>query len=92
MSGRFFGELSSGAQRLVLIACALARRPDIIVLDEPGQGLDDAHRTALRGVLEEVIREGHTTILYVTHHRDEIPAGIRRVERMREGVAQVGAL
>ena len=90
--GKLFGELSPGAQRLGLIACALARRPDLLVLDEPGQGLDDAHRARLRRVLEAVIRTGHTTVLYVTHHSDEIPAGISRVLRLRDGVARPGVL
>ena len=93
VGGKPFGELSVGAQRLALIACALARRTDLIVLDEPAQGLDESHRMILREVLESVIRESDSTILYVTHHRDEIPAGIRRVLRLRDGVASVeGAL
>ena len=83
-----FGDLSPGAQRLSLIACALARSPDLLVLDEPGQGLDDAHRTRLRRVLEAVIRAGRTTLLYVTHHRDEMPSGINRVLRLNQGVAR----
>lgn len=62
------------------------------MLDEPGQGLDDAHRTRLRRVLEGVIRVGHTTLLYVTHHRDEMPAGIGHVLRLKRGVAVHGSL
>ena len=87
-----FGDLSTGAQRLVLLACALARRPKLLILDEPMQGLDERHRAQFFAALAPVIRSRRTSVLFVTHHRDEIPAGITRVLRLNHGRARCGTL
>jgi len=75
-----FGSLSAGLQRMTLLARALVKGPDLLVLDEPCQGLDAAHRTRFIRTVEALL--GHTTVIYVTHRRDEIPAEINRVLRL----------
>jgi molybdate transport system ATP-binding protein len=77
---RSFGSLSAGLQRMTLLARALVKGPDLLVLDEPCQGLDAAHRARFIRTVEALLR--HTTVIYVTHRRDEIPAGINRVLRL----------
>jgi molybdate transport system ATP-binding protein len=77
---RSFGSLSAGLQRMVLLARALAKGPDLLVLDEPCQGLDAAHRERFSRTVTPLLR--HTTVIYVTHRREEIPAGIDRVMRL----------
>jgi molybdate transport system ATP-binding protein len=79
-AGRSFGSLSAGLQRMTLLARALVKEPDLLVLDEPCQGLDAAHRTRLIRTVAALLR--HTTVIYVTHRRDEIPTGINRVLRL----------
>ena len=76
-----FGSVSAGLQRLTLLARALVKSPDLLVLDEPCQGLDAAHRARLIQIVAALLR--HTTVIYVTHRRDEIPVGIKRVLRLR---------
>jgi len=75
-----FGELSAGLQRMTLLARALVKSPDLLVLDEPCQGLDSGHRAQFIGTVTALLR--HTTVIYITHRSDEIPLGIDRVLRL----------
>jgi len=45
--------------------------PRLLILDEPTQGLDELNRKAVLDFLEQVTKEGLSTILYVSHRRDE---------------------
>lgn len=88
---RLFGEMSTGEQRLILLARALVKRPRLLVLDEPCQGLDKTQRERLIAEVDRRIRQG-TTALYVTHRRDEIPPGMTHVLRLKNGRATTGVL
>ncbi len=74
--------LSAGLQRMVLLARALVKRPQMVLLDEPCQGLDPAHRAVFLKAVEELVRDGAVTAIYVTHRDDEIPPSIRKVLRL----------
>lgn len=63
---RPLGLLSGGERQRTLLARALAARPDLLVLDEPIDGLDPASREEFYATLRAVNAEG-TTILFVTH-------------------------
>ena len=81
--------LSAGLQRMVLLARALVKDPPLLILDEPCQGLDPAHRRCFVRVVNRLIRAGSVTVIYVTHRNDEIPPAIRRVLRLSRGRAWV---
>ncbi len=66
-----FRRLSYAQQRLTLIARALIKMPRLLILDEPTQGLDDSNRNHLLDFLEMVAAKEISTILYVSHRRDE---------------------
>lgn len=66
-----FRRLGFGEQRLVLIARALIKMPRLLVLDEPTHGLDDVNRANLLNFLEVVVEKEISTIVYVSHRRDE---------------------
>jgi len=66
-----FRTLSYADQRLALIARALIKLPDLLVLDEPTHGLDRANRNAVLDFLGQVAAEKLSTILYVSHREDE---------------------
>jgi molybdate transport system ATP-binding protein len=66
-----FRDLSYADQRLVLIARALIKGPELLILDEPTQGLDAPNRMAVLDFLAEVAKDGLGTILYVSHREDE---------------------
>jgi branched-chain amino acid transport system ATP-binding protein len=61
--------LPYGEQRLVEIGRALGMRPRLLLLDEPGAGLDHQEHARLADLVRE-IRDGGTTVLLVDHHMD----------------------
>jgi molybdate transport system ATP-binding protein len=85
LAERHFDRLSHGQQRLVLIARAMVKDPALLVLDEPLAGLDGAFRQAILRRLDDIIASGSSQLLYVTHHKDERPAGITHTLRLERG-------
>jgi len=83
--------LSAGLQRMVLLARALVKRPRLLLLDEPCQGLDPAHRQAFVKAVDDLIRRAAVTAIYVTHRPDEIPPSIRRVLQLGDHCPSAGA-
>ena len=84
--------LSAGTQRLVLLARALVKQPQLMILDEPCQGLDAGHRAKFIRTLETLLGRGGLTAIYVTHRKDEIPPSIKRALRLAHGRARREAL
>ena len=82
-----FGTLSDGIQRMILVARALVKNPQLLVLDEPCQGLDERNRRHIIGLVETVGRRMDTGIIYVTHDVDELPDIITHVLRLEDGKA-----
>jgi iron complex transport system ATP-binding protein len=76
--------LSTGEVRRVLIARALVRTPDALVLDEPTTGLDVLARHRFMEHVRDVARAG-TTVLLVTQHIDEIFPEVQRVVVLKDG-------
>ena len=74
--------LSLGLQRMVLLARALVKQPKLVILDEPCQGLDGEHRKMFVHALDQLLRGGVLTAIYVTHRPDEIPRSIKSVLRL----------
>src|SRR5207237_6837838 len=64
---RRIDQLSGGQQRRVALAGLLARRPRVLVLDEPFAGLDDGSRAALVDVLARLRRQLGVTVVIVSH-------------------------
>ncbi|HAK45264.1 MAG TPA: hypothetical protein DCO79_05020 [Spirochaeta sp.] len=71
-----FDSLSEGMKRAVLIIRAIVKRPQILILDEPCQGLDDYNSDFVIKIAERVVARDHSTLLYVSHdpyyHMDAI--------------------
>ena len=59
-------ELSGGQQQRLVIACAFAKKPDVIILDEPTSGLDGANLHRIAGALRQLSDEGKA-VLVITH-------------------------
>lgn len=64
-------QLSGGLKRRLNIAVALLSNPDILIMDEPTVGMDMNARTEMVSFIKQLSFSG-TTILYVSHHPDEI--------------------
>jgi len=81
-------ELSQGTQRLVLLARALVADPELLILDEPCQGLDARHAQRVTSAVDRVASEARASVIYVTHHEEELPACITHVLRLAGGRAR----
>ena len=73
LKDRSFLQLSSGEQRLVLLARAFVKEPDLLILDEPLHGLDTANRQLVRGIIDDYCRRDGKTLVMVSHYEDEFP-------------------
>lgn len=71
--GRPFLTLSSGEQRLCLLARAFVKDPELLILDEPLHGLDTRRRQLVRHVIEAFCHRRDKTLLMVTHYEEELP-------------------
>jgi ABC-2 type transport system ATP-binding protein len=72
--GRFLDRradaLSGGMYKKLALACALLHRPQVLILDEPTNGVDPVSRRELWGLLHELVHEG-MTVLLSTPYMDE---------------------
>lgn len=66
-----FKQLEYGQQRLLLVARALIKRPKILILDEPYQGLDFLNRQLVKNALEMIANNNLSQLLYVSHHPED---------------------
>ena len=71
---RLFLTLSSGEQRLALLARAFVKDPDLIILDEPLHGLDVSNKKRAAAIIEKFCERPGKTLIYVTHYPHELPA------------------
>ena len=60
--------LSIGQQQRVAIARAFAKRPDIILMDEPLSNLDKETSDEIRNYIRQLIKENNSTCIYVSHN------------------------
>ena len=68
-----FLQLSSGEQRLVLLARAFVKDPQLLILDEPLHGLDLWNRRLVKDVIETFCQRRNKTMMMVTHYQEELP-------------------
>jgi ABC-2 type transport system ATP-binding protein len=64
--------LSTGEARKVLLLCAIAHRPELLILDEPAGGLDPAARREFLELSIELLANDGSTILFSSHHMTDV--------------------
>lgn len=71
--GTQFGAISSGEQRIILFIRTLLYPFDLLIADEPCQGLDEINIEKVRMIFRYLAQSTHTSSIFVTHHRAELP-------------------
>jgi iron(III) transport system ATP-binding protein len=85
-------QLSGGQQQRVALARALARRPVLMLLDEPFSALDTGLRASTRKAVAGLLTDAGVTTLLVTHDQEEALSISDQIAVMRDGVfTQVGS-
>ncbi|SFM27087.1 polyamine ABC transporter ATP-binding protein [Halopseudomonas yangmingensis] len=85
-------QLSGGQRQRVALARSLAKRPKLLLLDEPMGALDKKLRTQMQLELVEIIERVGVTCIMVTHDQEEAMTMAQRIAIMHQGwIAQVGS-
>ena len=79
------GHLSDGEKQKVLMLRALINDPDILILDEPATGLDICAREDFLKSLENIMQGRGHSVIYVTHHVEEITPVFSRIFVIDDG-------
>jgi molybdate transport system ATP-binding protein len=82
---RRLAQLSTGQQRMVLLARALIKNPPMLILDEPSQGLDEEQTAYFRTLVTALCEAFDKTLIYVSHYRQELPACIDKFLQLEKG-------
>ena len=73
LAERSFIKLSSGEQRLVLVARAFVKSPDLLILDEPLHGLDEPRSQMVKDIIDAYCEDKSKTLIMVTHYEENLP-------------------
>jgi zinc/manganese transport system ATP-binding protein len=82
---RPIGALSGGEQQRLLIAQALAARPELLLLDEPLDSLDLPNQTAVSALLADICRSERVAVLLVAHDVNPLIGSLDRVAYVAGG-------
>jgi zinc/manganese transport system ATP-binding protein len=91
-AGRPIGQLSGGEQQRLLIAQALVRRPELLLLDEPLDSLDLPTQASVAALVHDVCRDAGVGVLLVAHDVNPLLPYIDRVVYLAGGHAVEGTV
>ena len=83
--GKKISQMSKGQARQVALLCAVSHKPELLLLDEPGGGLDPAARREFLETSIQVLNETGSTILFSSHHLNDVERMADRVVLIHEG-------
>ena len=75
----------ASVQRLCLLARALIKNPDLLIFDEPCQGMDTHQQAHFKSIINTICDMSNVTLIYVTHYQHEIPDSVTKVLRLDKG-------
>ncbi|GAC1650981.1 MAG: metal ABC transporter ATP-binding protein [Gemmatimonadaceae bacterium] len=90
LAGWPLNALSGGQKQRVLIARALVGAPDVLVLDEPTNGMDLVSTTQILGLVRELHERDGITVLMVSHALNEVANYVDRIALVVEGGFRIG--
>ena len=73
LAERTFLKLSSGEQRMVLLARAFVKDPELLILDEPLHGLDSQRGEMVKEIIDAFCQRKNKTLIMVTHYQENLP-------------------
>ena len=73
LADKTFLKVSSGEQRLALLARAFVKNPDLLILDEPLHGLDEGNSQRVKDIINSYSQRPGVTLIMVTHYQEELP-------------------
>lgn len=73
LADRTFLKLSSGEQRMVLLARAFVKDPELLILDEPLHGLDAERGELVKDIINTFCQRKNKTLIMVTHYKENLP-------------------
>lgn len=82
---RRVGKMSKGQARQLALLCAVAHRPELLILDEPAGGLDPHARREFLETSIRLLNETGTTILFSSHHMNDVERMASRLLMLHEG-------
>ncbi|NQU47387.1 MAG: ABC transporter ATP-binding protein [Planctomycetes bacterium] len=83
--------LSKGQARQLALLCSISHRPELLILDEPGGGLDPAARREFLEASIQLLNESGTTIFFSSHHMTDVERMASRIVLMEDGVPLIDA-
>ncbi len=92
LAGLSYRDLSGGQRQRTLIARALAAQPDILVLDEPTNGMDLSSRTAILEIIRHLHEHDGLTVVMVTHLLSDVANYVNRIALVEQGTVRLGAV
>lgn len=85
LANKKLGELSSGSRQVALIAAALVKNPEVLLLDEPTSSLDYSHQLQVINLLSSLKRERGMTIVAVVHDLNLAARFADRIVILKDG-------
>lgn len=82
------GTLPLGKQRLVLLARTIIKNPELLILDEPCQGLDQQQTKYFNQLIDELCSNG-MTLIYVGHYESDLPATLQKRIVLNKGRIEI---
>ena len=82
---KFLRELSTGSRRIVDLACVVAHRPRVVLLDEPSSGIAQRETEALAPVLTRIRDELGAAVLVIEHDMPLVSAVADRIIALDQG-------
>lgn len=92
LENQLYNNLSGGQRQRTLIARALAVEPDILILDEPTNGMDTPSHHSLLTLINQLHKDKHLTIILVSHLLSDVANGVNKLILLDENYFQFGKI
>ncbi len=79
---RPFQTLSTGEQKMILIARAFVKNPPLLILDERCQGLDPEQVEVLKDVINAIAASSDMTLIFVSHYAEDVPSCVKNTKAL----------